>query len=220
MIVSRSVLAAVILITPSRLSSHQTLIENCVPVPSHCGSAKDDIVFISDCSQGDIFQVSNANPDSGGVLVHNTGAADPGNYNASNPGCPGANAHCLSKIYGPDASVFSVQQVTYTIAPGSESQPALFRNGLEFLDGVEDLQILYGEDIDGDNIANYFVPADQIVDMLTVISIRFAVVTRSYDDNLTGGANQNFNVLGTAVTAADNRLRQVYTSTVTIRNRL
>ncbi len=184
------------------------------------GLAQDDIVLAGDCSAADIFQISNANPNGSGNLVHNTGAASPGNHNASNPGCPGANAHCLSKIYGSDATVFAVQELVYTVGNGSEGQPALFRNGLEFLDGVEDLQVLYGEDTDGSGVANYYVSANQVADMEAVISIRFAVVARSYDDNLTGGIAQNYSVLGTNVVAADNRLRQVYTSTVTIRNRL
>lgn len=191
-----------------------------IKIAPDSGLEQDDIVFVSDCSNGDIFQISNANPNGAGVLVHNTGAGSPGNYNATNPGCPGGNAHCLSKIYGNDASVFSVQETIFTVAPGSEGQPALFRNGQEFLDGIEDLQIVYGEDIDGSGVANYYVQADQIVDMDNVISIRFAVVTRSYNDNLTGGLAQNYNVLGVNVVAADNRLRQVYTTTVTIRNRL
>jgi type IV pilus assembly protein PilW len=152
--------------------------------------------------------------------VHNTGNASPGNYNATNPACPGGNAHCLSKVYGADASIFSVQQTTYNIGPGSEGQPALFRNGQEFIDGIENLQVLYGEDTDGSGVANYYVPADQVVDMGAVISIRFSVVTRSYDDNLTDGIAQNYIVLGTNAVAPDSRLRQVYTSTVTIRNRL
>ncbi len=181
---------------------------------------QDDIIFVSDCGAGDIFQISNANPSGAGVLVHNTGNGSPGNYNATNPLCPGGNAHCLSKIYGSDASVFLAQEITFTVAPGSEGQPALFRNGQEFLDGIEDLQIVYGEDIDGSGVANYYVPANQVVDMDNVISIRFAVVTRSYNDNLTGGLTQNYTVLGTDVIAADSRLRQVYTSTVTVRNRL
>ncbi len=189
-------------------------------VAANNGLAQDDIVFVSDCSNADIFQISNANPNTSGTVVHNTGNASPGNYNATNPGCPGANAHCLSKVYGGDASIFSVQQIIYTIAPGSEGQPALFRNGLEFIDGVEDLQVLYGEDTDGSGVANYYVRANQVVDMTRVISIRFAVVARSYDDNLTGGLAQNFIVLGTNNVAPDSRLRQVYTSTVTIRNRL
>lgn len=180
-----------------------------------------DIVLVSDCSQGDIFQISNANPDTAGTVVHNTGATtSPGNYNATNPGCPGANAHCLSKIYGEDAFLFGVQQVAYTIAAGAEGHPALYRNGIELLDGVEDLQILYGEDGDANGVADYFVDASQVVDMEAVVSVRFAIVTRSRGDNLTGGLQQTYSVLGENRTAADKRLRQVYASTVNIRNRL
>jgi type IV pilus assembly protein PilW len=182
-----------------------------IKVPTGNGLEQGDIIFVSDCSGADIF---------------NTGSTtEPGNYNVTNPGCPGANAHCLSKVYGSDASIFSTQEISYTIAMGSEGQPALFRNGLEFLDGIENLQILYGEDTDavgtpGSGIANYYVPADQVADMTNVVSIRFAVVVRSYDDNLTGGLAQNYNLFGTTMAAADNRLRQVYSSTVAVRNRL
>ncbi len=186
---------------------------------------RDQIVFVSDCESADIFQISNANPGTTGTVVHNTGAGSPGNYNATNPGCPGANAHCLSNIYGSDASVFNVQEISYTIATGSEGQPALFRNGLELIDGIEDFQVLYGEDTDapgavGSGVANYFVPAGSVVDMENVISIRFAIVTRSYDDNLTEGLAQSYNVLGNPFTAVDQRLRHVYSTTVNIRNRL
>lgn len=183
--------------------------------------AQGDIVLVSDCEQGDIFQISNANPATSGTVVHNTGSTTvPGNYNASNPGCPGSNAHCLSKIYGADATLFRVGEITYRIGAGSEGQPALFRNGEEYIDGVEDLQILYGEDNDANGVADYYVPADQVVDMENVVSVRFAVVARSYDDNLTGGTNQAYSVLGDNRVAADRRLRQVYSTTVNIRNRL
>lgn len=190
------------------------------------GLEQGDIIFVADCSAADIFQISNSNPDSAGVLVHNTGSAtEPGNYNVTNPGCPGSNAHCLSKVYGADATVFAAREFIYTVGTGSEGEPALFRNGQEYLDGVEDFQVLYGEDTDppgsaGSGVANYYVPANQVADMNSVISVRFAVVVRSSQDNLTGGDAQNYSVLGTAVTAPDTRIRQVYTSTVTVRNRL
>lgn len=180
-----------------------------------------DIVIVSDCQQGDIFQITNANPGGAGTVVHNTGSTTaPGNYNATNPGCPGSNAHCLSKIYGADASLFRVGEISYAVGMGAAGQPALFRNGAEYIDGVEDLQILYGEDGDGDNVADYFVPADQVADMEAVVSIRFAIVARSYSDNLTGGINQAYAVLGEDRVAPDQRLRQVYSTTVNIRNRL
>lgn len=190
------------------------------------GLQQGDTVFVADCTSADIFQVSNADPDGTGTVTHNTSSAtDPGNTNVSNPGCPGATAHCLSKVYGADASVFQVQQIAYTIAAGSEGPLALFRNGAEYLDGIEELQFLYGEDTDppetaGSGIANYFVAADQIVDMSAVVSIRFAVVAVSQNDNLTGNVNQSYTVFGNARVAPDFRLRQTYTSTVNIRNRM
>jgi len=198
-----------------------------IHVPPGNGLEQGDIIFVSDCSAADIFQVSNTNADTSGQLVHNTGATtEPGNYNVNNPGCPGGgNAHCLSKVYGADAQIFATREISYSIAMGSEGQPALFRNGLEFLDGIENFQILYGVDTDpvgagGSGIANFYVSADQVADMEQVISIRFAIVTRSYDDNLTGGIAQNYNIFGTNIAAPDSRLRQVYTSTVAVRNRL
>lgn len=197
-----------------------------VQVAAGSGLQQGDVILVSDCSSADIFQISNANPDGSGQLVHNTGSTtQPGNFNVTNPGCPGTNAHCLSKVYGSDATVFSVQEIIYSIGTGSEGQPALFRNGQELLDGIEDLQLLFGEDTDapgsgGSGVANYYVPADQVIDMTRVISVRISVVTRSYNDNLTNGLQQTYSVLGTNRTSADTRLRQVYTSTVAVRNRI
>ncbi len=192
-----------------------------ITIPASSGLSQGDIVLMSDCESADIFQITNADPDTAAVVAHDTSnAVEPGNVNVTDPTCAVGTAHCLSKVYGEDASIFGTQQVSYGIATGSEGEPALLRNGLEFLDGVENLQILYGEDTDGDSVANYYVPANQVVDMLQVISIRFAVVVRSANDRLTDGANQTYAVLGTNVTAGDTRLRQVYTSTVTVRNRL
>ena len=189
------------------------------------GLEQDDLVLISDCESADIFQVTNPDPDTSGTVAHDIGAGTPGNFNVTNPGCPGASAHCLSKIYGADASVHSMQEVAYTVGVSASGEPALFRDGQEFLIGVEDLQILYGEDTDaagaaGTGVANYYVPANQVADMTNVISIRLALVVRSNDANLTGDARQDYVVLGQNRTAPDARLRQVYTSTVAVRNRL
>jgi len=188
-----------------------------IKVPVNNGLKQFDIVMISDCTSADVFQISNADPDTAGNLVHNSGVGSPGNNGPA--GC----TNCLSKIYAGDATVYRVQQITYNIAPGSSGQPALFRNGQELVDGIEDLQVLYGEDIDppataGSGSANYYVPADQVSNMDNVVSIRFALVARSYENNVANG--QTYDVLGTSITSNDNRLRQVYTATVGIRNRL
>ncbi|MAT65871.1 MAG: pilus assembly protein PilW [Gammaproteobacteria bacterium] len=188
-----------------------------------------DIVLVSDCSAGDIFQVSNANPqNASGSIVHNTGSGTPGNSNVSNPGCPGSNAHCLSKVYGADATLFKAREITYSIQVGASGEPALFRTiasgtssgTQELVDGIEELQVRYGEDSDGDGSANYYVNANNVNDMQDVVSIRLAVVARSYTDNLTGGTAQKYTIFGNSNTPGDNRLRQVYTATIGVRNRL
>ncbi len=185
------------------------------------GLDEGDVVMISDCETADIFQVSNDDADTTGSIAHTTGGSiTPGNDNVFDPGCPGASAHCLSKVYDNTARVFTTNQVTYSIATGSEGLPALFRNGQEFLDGIEDFQVLYGEDTDGNSVADYYVAAGDVVDMTQVISIRFAIVTVSSTDRLYEGPAQTYRVLGANRTSGDTRIRQVYTSTVTLRNRI
>jgi type IV pilus assembly protein PilW len=200
-----------------------------VKVPPNSGLSQGDILIVSDCTQADIFQITNSNPDTSGQLVHNTGnTVAPGNYNASNPGCPGANAHCLSKVYSDEAQVFRVRTIVYTIGPGASGQPALFRqegaNNLELVDGVTSMQVLYGEDTDapgapGYGTADYYVRADQVTDMENVVSLQISLLTQSYDGNLTGSA-QTYTYDGQTLDPGDDRLYQVFNSTVTIRNRV
>jgi type IV pilus assembly protein PilW len=189
------------------------------------GLAQGDIIIVSDCQAADIVQLTNANPDGSGTLVHNTGSSQtPGNFNSSNPGCPGANAHCLSKVYGDDAQIFSSRSVTYTIATNATTgQPGLYRDpGIgpqELVDGVTNLQILYGEDTDADGTANYYVPATSVADMEMVVSLKISLLVQSYEDNL-ADTPMTYTYNGATTTAGDNRLYQVFNSTVTVRNRV
>jgi len=182
-----------------------------------------DVVVVADCTSADVFQINNANPNGTGQLVHNTGVTcAPGNYNPLP--CTGGNAHCLSKVYGGDASIYRVQQLVYNLGMGAQNQPALFvtRNfgaPRELVDGIADMQFEYGEDTDNDKIANYYVPRASVADMNNVVSVRIWLLSRSYEDNLTP-APQTYQWENGPVTAADNRVYQVFTSTVTLRNRV
>lgn len=192
-----------------------------------------DILVITDCAGGDIFQVSNANPGASGTLVHNTGnTTNPGNYNPSNPGCPGANAHCLSHVYGSNAQIMQTQVISYFIQAdaANNNTPTLYRQiGTTAADplaeGVENIQILYGEDTDEpkDYTANRYVAAGTAgLDMEDVVSVRIAILVRTPNDNVNTTTDTNsYNLLGTSVTPnpVDRRLRRVFTSTIQIRNR-
>ena len=189
-----------------------------IKVAAGNGFAVGDILLVSDCTVADIFQLTSGQLDGNGTLVHNTGATvTPGNLSPVT--CTGANAHCLSKVYDQNAVVFRPQQITYSVGVGVSGEFALLRNGQEMIDGVEDLQILYGEDTDGSGAANRYVNATQVTDMEAVVSVRIALVTRSVQINV-ATAGQNYSVMGTNKASADTRLRQVYTATVGVRNRL
>lgn len=190
-----------------------------------------EILVISDCTGADIFQVTNANPGAG-VLVHNTGAATaPGNFNPTNPGCPGANAHCLSHVYGADAQIMQTIVMSYFIQndAGNGNTPTLYRQlgtatAEPLAEGVENMQILYGEDTDNpqDYVANRYLAAGAAgLDMDKVVSMRIAILVRTPNDNVNTTTDTTaYNLAGTSVTpTADRRIRRVFTSTIQIRNR-
>ena len=97
----------------------------------------------------------------------------------------------------------------YSIQTGASGSPALFRrvNGVsqELVEGIENLQILYGQDTDNDDVPNYFVDAASITDMAQAISVRITLIARTLESNLTTGGE---------------RITRNFTSTVTLRNRL
>jgi type IV pilus assembly protein PilW len=181
--------------------------------------------LISDCDNGDIFQVTGI---SGTSLAHAVGA----NTNTSAD---------LSEVYASGSRVYQAQQSTFCIAPGADpSQPSLRRltnptpgqscasNGDELIEGVENMQILYGEDTDadsdganGDGTANRYVPIGTAsLDIDRVVSVRLSLLARSLNNNLTTEPSPyTFN--GTAVTpgATDKYLRKVFTTTITLRNK-
>jgi len=178
------------------------------------GITADDIVAVGDCERIDIFQVTGvAASATTTTLSHAAGTTDPGNTTAT-----------MSKVYGTDAQIAPISVIQYFIAPGATNEPSLFRsvNGVdeELLSGVEDMQILYGEDTDADGTPNRFVDASSAtLDMNDVLSVRISLLIRSSEDNVTEDP-QVYTFNGATVTAADNRIRQVFSSTISLRNRL
>ncbi|TBW50993.1 hypothetical protein EZI54_17550 [Marinobacter halodurans] len=193
--------------------------------------ADDDIVYITDCRGGDIFQATNVNA-SNGTVVHNTGNSSPGNYNAGNPGCPGSNAHCLSQVYDEGASIYVPYFEQYYIAAGASGEPALFMRSadyggsggvgsiqaIELIEGIEDMQILYGEDLDGDYTAEVWRDAGSVSDMGAVVALRVSLLSRSQETNVAPD-QPDINFFGKTY-GGDGRLRRQYTITASIRNRI
>ena len=170
----------------------------------------DEVIVINDCTKGDVFQITGV---IGNTLTHN----------------------CMSCVesYGTNASVLEVVDTQYFIATNTRSQPALFRsvNGgaaEELFEGVEDMQVFYGEDTDGDGAVNRYVTADVINASCAdntnpacwgrVDSVRISLLVRTFENNV-ALEPQTYNYNGADVTATDGRLRRVFTTIVKLRNR-
>jgi type IV pilus assembly protein PilW len=88
------------------------------------------------------------------------------------------------------------------------------------IEGVENMQILYGDDTNGDGVPNYYVPAGTAgLDMTRVNSVRVSLLLRTIDDNI-ASQSLDYTYNGATTTATDRRIRRVFTSTIALRNRL
>jgi type IV pilus assembly protein PilW len=91
--------------------------------------------------------------------------------------------------------------------------------------GVENLQLLYGEDnTAGDSVTNAtrYVTAGNVADWDNVVSVRIGIIVDSQSPVATSNDDATYTLLGqTAIAAgADHMRRRAYTTTAVIRNRM
>lgn len=91
----------------------------------------------------------------------------------------------------------------------------------EVVEGVANLQILYGENTDDDapNRIDRYVAAGAVDDWNRVLSVRLSMLLVSPDDNVLE-TSQTISFNGSDVNPGDRRLRQVVTTTIAVRNNL
>lgn len=175
-----------------------------------------DIVMVSNCNQVSIGQITAATSSGSGFnLTHSAGGSGPGNSTSD-----------FINTFGADSEVARFQTIIYYIGTGASGSPALFRQSLatggsmqdqELVDDVENMQVYYGEDLNGDGIANRYAGADDVGNMDNVVSVRISLLLRSMD-NISSSA-QTYTYDDTDTTAADHRIRRIFNTTIKIRNR-
>ncbi len=186
----------------SALVLSQTSLSGGITIRAGSDFQAGDVALIADCNQGNIFTINSV---SGAVIAQNV-----------------AGGQDITKRYGSDASIYPLKASIYSLGNGSRGQSSLFRalNGgvaEELVEGIEDMQILFGEDTNGDKTPDYYVPAGSGVDMTKVVSIRITLLVATVDDNLSA---LPISYIFNGVTATDKRLRRVFSSTIAVRNRL
>ncbi len=187
------------------------------------GFCPGDFMMISDCEKSIVFQAGALSVSgSTATITHPQTSGTPGNNDATWGGS-GAfselfNADANTEIYKLSTVVYFIQTVT--------GIPSLFQyaNGTTqaLVEGVQDLQIQYGEDTSGDNVANIYRNADTVADWGNIVSAQLNFLVRSKENNMTENAlGYTFN--GAAVAAGDmpsddRYIRRGFTTAITMRN--
>jgi type IV pilus assembly protein PilW len=181
-------------------------------------------VMLSDCSAAAVFGVSTFT-DGGATatVAHAAGSAVTG----VGPGNASADVGIEFKA---GAQVVPVDTVVYYIRDSATlrngvANPSLWRiigagPPQELIEGIEEMQVLYGEDTDGDRLVNSYVTADVVANWTNVISVTFGMLIRSVEPNSPEEDTRTYTLLpgNTAGPFNDHYERTLYTTTVTLRN--
>lgn len=205
--------------------------------PTDSGVANGQIVGVGDCSEVDIFQ---NRADAEDALFSRVDGGNPGNLFTA--------ANRWQDRWDEEASVFLTTTSVYYVGTGAAGRPSLFRftttcgltaacgdqalAPVELVEGVENMQILYGEDTDNvnpanfsrDGTANIFRSADEVQDFRLVSSVKLGLLVRSPDNALNNNPAQIFPTFNVAeqitIDPPDDRFQRfVNNTTVRLHNR-
>ncbi len=189
-----------------------------ITVDSTTGFALNQVVAITDCGGSDIFQINTAT------------TATTVQANALSRGYNAVSSPMIAPFVG----------VRYYIGangrspnPGTDPYPSLYRaivtpGGLaeapqELFEGVETLQLLYGEDTNADGTPDSYANADAVGNWASIVSVRLSILVRTIDEhgradvaNIDTNTYQVNNIVFNPVD--DRRRRRVFTTTTMVRN--
>lgn len=186
-----------------------------------------DILVVTDCQKASIFQLTNVVDTGFGVnLVHsNAGVFTPGN---------------ATPVWGPEQSyglgseVARLESYAFYVGRGASNRPTLFQLRLqrqgstgsafvpeELAEGIDTMQLRYGLDADNDDAVDSWVSADAVADWMGVLSVDITFLARATDEYGMETDTAVYNLAGTQFDPVDDRrLRQVFSTTAGVRNRL
>jgi len=180
---------------------------------------------LSQCASAEVFKITGTNGEvSGGKIAHGAGVLADENSAAI------FDTEALTISKNSTGELRRVATVAYYISNNASGVPTLFRSidGIAnpLVEGVEQMQILYGLDTSGDNAANTYMNSAAIAlsatnDMSQAVTARLNFIMRSQQEVRENNIAQTYSMPGEAdYNVTDKYARQVFTTTVTLRNRL
>lgn len=189
-----------------------------------------DIAVVSDCQKASIFQITTVTTEGANeIKVAHAGGGE-------NPGNAGALATWdTDQTYSAGAELMRAETYVYFVGAAAAGEPPGLVQGRlrttgagtaelvfeELVESVETMQVLYGLDSDGDGAVNEYEPADGVGDWTEVVAVRIGLLLRAPDEYGPEVDEAEYAVNGTTFDPADDRrVRQVFTTTIALRNRL
>lgn len=194
--------------------------------------AVGDIALLSDCGGAAVFKITGYDVATG-QIQHASGGAAPANV--ANFPLVGPTQNSLVRPYPVNSEIRKLLTTSYYIRNSTAgSGPALWRRvgtaaAEELAEGVENMQIQYGEDTDNDTVPNVWVTANNVTNTAGVVNwrritaVRIAMLVASTTVALDDADTRTFTLFpGDPVVGpfSDRKLRRVIVFTVTLRNRV
>ncbi len=188
------------LASPLQVSSQTSVISN------------NQLLFVSDCEGSDLFRASTVTEASGTYTINHTTASNTSNL--------------LGRAYVQDKGVImTVSSNTYFIGVNATGEGSLYRvdqgsaTATELVRGVQDMQILYAVDTNGDRIPDNYIDASAVTDWADVIGVNIGFLLQTEDGVTVDPQAFVFNGAD-ANPSDDKRLRTAFWSAIALRNRV
>ena len=209
------------------------------------GFSQGDLAMIHDCEKATIFHATGvtlvATPDPLTEQVDIAHSLDPTDAWRNS-----FLTLAQRNTFEDDANVSAIETHIYFIAPGTGQNRSgnvplsLWKKSgttapVELVEGIENLQVLYGVSTDGNGTPNQYRPANQVV-MNNVVTVRVTVIANTIDDvggssatshgcgiqncayTLVGGALSAYNGNPNDANGRDGLIRRAFTQTFMLRN--
>ncbi|WP_444945741.1 PilW family protein [Microbulbifer sp. VTAC004] len=176
-----------------------------IVVSDSCPIKNNDIVIVSNCKSGSVFTVTSTTETAGHKKL---------NYPAG---------IVFKEEYGVDSKILTPYEKVFFIASGAQDTNSLFMkdeagNVQELVPGIDDMQVSYGVDTNGNGIVNQWQAANNVISMAEVTAIKIELLVSS--DSVAGVDKQTITRLdGSKKEYDDGLLRKLYVATVKVRNR-
>lgn len=218
----------------ANLSSPLTLADN------NAGLSAGDLVIISDCLTSDLFRISTAVSSGAAMTITHTATQNTsGNLRKIySPGTSAAiNTTTLMKFnfttyYVGDTgrtntdgdAIYSLYSYDIAAIDAANGKPT------ELIEGVENMQLLYGVRSSTNNTIRYVSSDSSNYDQTLIESVQLGLLIASAEASTDNADDKTYDLLGTTIPpgtpggstpahAEDHRIRMAFSSTIKVRNR-